>query len=272
MAKKPRTSGKPTKRGALVMGTPGEPPKAEAKGLGPPPPTQTQAEAVAQLTHFTIDQVQPPPFNAAPFNNPPLNDAVHSTTGPVEPPFVPSAAHGPALTTIVSPPIPVTAGSVAVVEGRLSREPEAIRDLARNLSQEFASQAEDLKRSRPNDERLAQHDDLIAFFERMADGLAQLADALDEAVKGAGNSPDSVSIGKAAQIARSLHEGVMRWLEQNFTSSFDCAVRIGLFGVGITFLHSIGADYVAAVGALGTLALKGGQAKDRKSKKTSKKS
>ena len=94
-------------------------------------------------------------------------------------------------------------------------EPGDIRELARNLSQEFASQAEDLKRSRPNDERLAQHDDLIAFFERMAAGLAQLADALDQAVKeGTGGSLDSVSLGKAAQIARALHQGVMQWIEQ----------------------------------------------------------
>ena len=88
--------------------------------------------------------------------------------------------------TAGSAPIPIksnfTAGSTAVVESRLSREPANIRDLARNFSQQFASQAEDLKRSRPNDER-GQHDNLLAFFERMADGLAQLAGALDQAVK-----------------------------------------------------------------------------------------
>jgi hypothetical protein len=243
IAKKPRTSGKPPKRGALAMGTPGKPPKAEAKGFSPSPPgtvalsargqanfsgrgtmtlavtegsasaaaTEAQAEAAARPTHFNINQVPTPPFNAAPFNNPPLNAAIHSIT--IEPPFVPPAAHDPALAT--SPPIiPVTAGSVAVIEGRLSREPAAIGDLARNLSQEFASQAEDLKRSRPNDERrLAQHDDLIDFFERMADGLAQLADALDQAVKqGTGASLDSVSLGKAAEIARGLHQSVMQWM------------------------------------------------------------
>jgi hypothetical protein len=108
----------------------------------------------------------------------------------------------------------------------------------------------------------------------MTAGLAQLAGALDQAVKeGTGGSLDSVSLGKAEQIARSLHKGVMRWLEQNFTSSFDCAVRIGLFGVGFTFLHSIGADSGFAITALGGLALKGGQAKDSPNgkKKTKKK-
>jgi hypothetical protein len=178
----------------------------------------------------------------------------------------PSAVPLPQLATAGNAPVSVTSVTVGstAVEGRLSREPAAIRDAARNFSREFARQADDLKRSRPNDERLAQHDDLIGFFERMAAGLAELADALDQAVKeGTGGSLDSVSLGKAAQIAQGLHQGVMQWLEQNFTASIDCAVRIGLFGAGVMFLHSIGADGVAAVGALGTLALKGGQAKDR---------
>ena len=43
-------------------------------------------------------------------------------------------------------------------------------------------------------------------------------------------------------------------------------MRIGLFLAGVTFLHSIGADGVTAIGALGYIARKGSQAKDRPKK------
>ncbi len=169
MTKKPRTSEKTRKRGALEMGTPGDPVKAEAKGFATwppgPPGAKAQAKVVAQWRPQTSSFFHQP-------STPPLNAAVQSTTGPVQPPFVPSEVVVPPLATAGSAPITVTsnvtAWSMAAVESRLSREPAAIRDSARNLSQEFASQGEDLRRSRPNDERLAQHDDLIAFVERMA--------------------------------------------------------------------------------------------------------
>jgi hypothetical protein len=268
--------------------------KAEAEGFAPPPrPFGANAQAPTvdqwqpQTSNF-VYQPSPPPFSAAMQSaeepgEPPADTEIHNleakgietggaTVG--QPSLQQTHAFelnsistgaaptgGTAPTPVASDP---KAGIVAIVEGRLSREPAAIRDLARNLSQEFASQAEHLKRSRPNDERLAQHDDLIAFFERMAAGLAELANALDQAIKeGTGGSLESGSLGKAAQIARGLHQGVMQWIDLNFTRTFDCALRFGLFAAGIAFLHSIGADYAVTVGALGTLALKGGQAKDR---------
>ena len=46
------------------------------------------------------------------------------------------------------------------------------------MSREFTAQVEELKKSRPNEsDRLAQYDDLVAFFEKMAAGLSTLADA-----------------------------------------------------------------------------------------------
>ena len=196
--------------------------KAEAKDFAPPPGSpgaEAQSEIVAQWwlpTSSSYYQPSTPPFwGCRAGDNRADRAAICLRRSP--PPRPVQQPEAPQIQVMSN----FTAGSIAFVESRLSREPGDIRELARNLSQEFASQAEDLKRSRPNDERLAQHDDLIAFFERMAAGLAQLADALDQAVKeGTGGSLDFVSLGKAAQIARALHQGVMQWIEQNFANYF----------------------------------------------------
>jgi hypothetical protein len=314
LTKRPSSSGKTKKPDPSTKGASGEPPKAEAKGSAPSPPgfvaltargeARSSGSAILGAEAKTAAEGFAPPLagltgveakaEAGDFAAPPADTELHqfelmpvvtlgATVGqmslkPNDDLRPNSIQTGPAPTSGTAS-TPVTsdqkAESVAIVEGRLSREPAAIRDLARNLSQEFASQAEDLKRSRPNDERLAQHDDLIAFFERIACGLAELADALDEAVsKGTAGSLDSGSLGKAAQIARGLHQGVMQWIEQNVTSSIDRVFNVGLFCAGIAFLHWIGADSTKVVAGLTTLlAIKGGQAKDApKSKKKPRKS
>ena len=264
MTKRPSRSGKAKKPTPSTKGASGEPPKAESAILGAEaktkaepfasPPAPRQVQPLEPIGIETLGATISPTIS--PMS---LRQTDVLTLTPISTGTAPTAGTAPAPGTS-----DLKVGSVAIVEGRLSREPAAIRDLARNLSQEFARQAEDLKRSRPNDERLAQHDDLIAFFERMACGLAELADALDEAVsKGTGGSLDSGSLGKAAQIARELHQGVMQWIEQNVTSSIDRVFNVGLFCAGIAFLHWIGADSTKVVAGLTTLlAIKGGQAKD----------
>jgi hypothetical protein len=65
---------------------------------------------------------------------------------------------------------------------RVARASHAIAWCRRSddVSREFTAQVEELKKSRPNEsDRLAQYDDLVAFFEKMAAGLSTLADALE---------------------------------------------------------------------------------------------
>jgi hypothetical protein len=148
--------------------------------------------------------------------------------------------------------------TMTAIEAVLATRPADIRDAARALSQEFTSEMARLQKSRPNDpDRLPQHDDLIALFEKMARGLAALADALDAAVKGdAQGKPEPIFLGKAAQAAQWLQGCLVEWLEKNRTKVIDVPLRIGVFGLGVSFLSSIGADSLAAIGALVTLILK----------------
>jgi hypothetical protein len=107
------------------------------------------------------------------------------------------------------------AGARSRIEGRLSEQTVDIRDAARALSRAFSEQIEELKRSKPNDpERLVEHDGLVAFFERMAAGLGDLADALDRAISGASDGKlESIFVRTAGKIAEQLHVGLMEWLD-----------------------------------------------------------
>jgi hypothetical protein len=92
------------------------------------------------------------------------------------------------------------------------------------------------------------------LFENLATGLANLADNLDQAISTAREGkPEPVFLGKAAEVAQQLHFGLMEWLEENRTAVFEVPFRIGIFAAGVAFLHSIGADSTAAVGAMGLL-------------------
>jgi hypothetical protein len=141
----------------------------------------------------------------------------------------------------------------------LSEQTEDIRSASRALAREFAEAANELKRSRPNeDTALAKYGELLDIFEKMAGGLSALADALDKATLNASDGkPEPVFLGIAGQVVQQLRLGLMEWLEANRTVVIDVPVRIGLFGLGVAFLHSIGADSGWAVTAVGTLALKG---------------
>src|ERR1700730_8568856 len=99
------------------------------------------------------------------------------------------------------------AADATTIVRRLSQQPVDIRDAARALSDELGAQVEELKRSKPNDAiGLAKHDSVVALFEKMALGLAELADALDGAINNsAGGKPEPVFLGEAGEIARQLH-------------------------------------------------------------------
>jgi hypothetical protein len=150
---------------------------------------------------------------------------------------------------------------VGVARGSaLSERPAEIRDAARALSQEFMAQVEELKRSRPNDDRLAKHDDLVAFFEKMAAGLSNLADALDRAVNEATEGKlEPAFLGTAAEVVRQLQLGAMEWLEKNRMTVFEVPFRIGLFGLGLAFVHALGVDNHFVEGLIAYLVRKSAQ-------------
>jgi hypothetical protein len=173
-----------------------------------------------------------------------------------------------------SPPVRLEGvGQVAshpkvIVERTLLERPTDIRTAARNLSEAFRHQTNELRNSKPNEPgQLARYESLISFFEQMAGGLADLADALDRAFSSATASPTSppepVFLGKAAEIARGLQLRMQQWLEQTGTAVIDVPVRIGVLCAAIAFLHSLGADSLAAIGALGWLVRRQGD-KDKK--------
>jgi hypothetical protein len=140
---------------------------------------------------------------------------------------------------------------------KLLERPNDIREAARNLSEAFKIQTNELRGLKPNEPgQLAQYENLVSFFELMAAGLADLADALDRALNSATTSspsPEPVLLGKAAETARWLQLRLQQWLEETGTAVIDVPVRIGVLCAGVAFLHSIGADSFGAVGTLGWL-------------------
>jgi hypothetical protein len=136
------------------------------------------------------------------------------------------------------------AANARIIERSLSERPADIRDAARALVKEIKDQVEQLKNSKPNDEEgLAKHNEFVEFLERIAAGLAELADALDQAVKASPDGPpEPMFLGKAAWIAEQLNIGLMEWLEANRANVAGFTVRIGLIGTGYLFLHACGLD------------------------------
>jgi hypothetical protein len=195
-----------------------------------------------------------------------LSAAVLSTVGKTEPLFpVVSDSGAPMEVTKglgASIATAVAAGGVVAdaetIVRRLSQQPLDVRNAARALSDDFRAQIEELNRYKPNDAAsLTQHESLVALFERMASGLSDLADALDNAISNAkGGKPEPTFLGRAGEIARQLNLGLMEWLAENRTLVIDIPLRVGLFGLGVAFLHSIGADSTAAIAGLTALALK----------------
>ena len=83
---------------------------------------------------------------------------------------------------------------------------------------------------------------------------SELADALDKAIGGASDDkPEPIFLGTAGKIAEHLHLRLMEWLEANRTLVIDVPIKLGLFGAGVAFLHSIGADSATAIGSLAWL-------------------
>ena len=129
---------------------------------------------------------------------------------------------------------------------------------ARALARELRAQVEEYNLSIPNDpERLTKHNDLVAFLEKMAAGLDQLANALDQAViKGRGGKPEPAFLGEAGKIARQLHLGLMEWLVLNRVWLIDKQLKIALIAAGLAFFESWEVAGTVAFGGLATLILK----------------
>jgi hypothetical protein len=174
---------------------------------------------------------------------------------------------------IDEPTLQVNKGaSRQVIERRLLERPDDIIAASRGFAEGLKRQADELRASKPNEAGpLAQYDDLIAFLDKMVSGLAELADALDQAFKTTAAaqhpSPEPIFLGTAAEIARRLHLGAMDWLEQNSTTVFNVPWRISVFCAGIAFLHWIGADSFTAIGTLGYLVRSKEDKKRRQEKK-----
>ncbi len=143
-----------------------------------------------------------------------------------------------------------------IIERRLLERPDDIRAAARNLAHAFEQQVKELREGIiPNEPiPLAQYKNLLDFLEQMAGGLAELADALDQAFSSATDSPTSspepVLLGKPAEIVRWLQGLTQRWREEIGTSIISVPIRFGVLLGGIEFLHWLGADSAAAIGAL----------------------
>jgi hypothetical protein len=142
------------------------------------------------------------------------------------------------------------------IERKLLERPDDIRAAARNLADEFEQQAKELREGNiPNETgSLAQYEDLLDFLAEIAAGFAELADALDRAFSSVAgstaSSPEPIFLGQAAEIVRWLQGRANQWLGEIGTNAINVPVRVGVLCSGIGFLHWLGADSPAAIGAL----------------------
>jgi hypothetical protein len=205
------------------------------------------------------------------------NAALQSTQGVVEPP--PAAVSAPqggdahlgGASSLTADAIVIPAPIKQVIGGRLSKQSVDIRDAARAFAHALKQEAENLRSNRPNDRserELAKYDDLVSFLEKIAAGLTDLAGALDEAIKETTDgSVEPARLTAAAQITHNLQQAVMQWIEKNAGSRISSVLDVALFTGSVLFLHSLGADSVAAIGALGLIIRGAGKRKDPPKKK-----
>ncbi len=244
---------------------------------GPETGVFTEAEAQASAGTFTSpglihvsDQPRPdpPPFQrdyrqaAPPFfldqNELWSNKAVQQNRRNFAATIATDAAGSPPFegTGHVASHLNVIAVSIEIIRRRLQERPDDIRAAAWGYANAFKEHARELREGKiPNEaDQLAQYKSLLDFLEQMAAGLAELADALDRAISSAtgspASSPEPIFLGKAAEIARWLQGRTHQWLEEIGTDVIGVPVRIGVLLTGIEFLHLLGADSAAAIGAL----------------------
>jgi hypothetical protein len=154
-------------------------------------------------------------------------------------------------------PVPVLA-SVApdhAIARRLSSDPTAIRDAARALALQVTQQIDEIRKWRPNDAtRLAAHNQLVEFLEKLIAELTNLADVLDQAIlRGTTEQPEPVFLGTAGKIAKWLQVALLKWVDENDTMIIDVSARVALYSTSVTVMHLTGADTNPAIGGLAAL-------------------
>jgi hypothetical protein len=123
------------------------------------------------------------------------------------------------------------------------------------LAREIKNEIDRLNASKPNEPGpAAQQNSFVAFLLSISDGLEKLAGAIDEAIKaGAPEKPDPARLAKVSKAAHEIVGTIGEGLERNRAFIVDHTIRVGLFGAGFTFLHTIGIDAAAATGIVSAL-------------------
>lgn len=156
-----------------------------------------------------------------------LNPALLASSGVTEPRTAPDKPRS-------------VSSAVGAIARKLGKHPTDIRDVARALSRACRDRVAELRDSKPNEKEVLTHyDDLIAFLDSMAAGLAEIADALDQAIKDKENS--RIFRGKAAEIAAALQADVGKWYAKNSEKAIDYSFTLAGIGLGYVFLTALGA-------------------------------
>ena len=130
-------------------------------------------------------------------------------------------------------------GDSVYVERRLSERPEDVREAARALSRAISEQIEDLNALKPNaPDALSRQETFVAFMQRIATGLDELAASL-ERISIEPSASRGPLCAKSAEIVRSLGKSVTKGLE-NGPSIMACSLRVPVVLLGTGLLHLLG--------------------------------
>jgi hypothetical protein len=171
------------------------------------------------------------------------------------------------------PPLPLIS-PIITIERVIAQRPSEVREKARYFAKEFSLELDKLRRTKPNEpEKLMEYERVVDLINLASDGFKELADTLDEAaLNKVGSNPEPVLLGRAAGIVHSLGEATKKWFAENNSLIFEGAVRIGLLGLGILFLTSLGIDpTITMTAAVAYIAKNAGKSKPHNDKKPSKK-
>lgn len=142
-------------------------------------------------------------------------------------------------------------GETVSVERRLSEHPQDIREAARGLSRAISEQIDELNALKPNDpDALSRQETFVAFMQRIATGLDELAASL-ERISIEPSTSRGPLYAKSAAIARGLGKSVMKGLEENRASIMACSLRVPVVFASTGLLHLLGVspDMAAAIAA-----------------------
>lgn len=143
---------------------------------------------------------------------------------------------------------------VTVVQGRIAARSAEAKVMAANLAVAVREHITLVSASKPNEPTsLARFNEQVSFLERLADGLQDIALALEE--EGRASEPEikARSVNRAARIVADLSDNLEAWMKESGRTLIGNTVNVGLIGASSAFFSLCGAPGLYGFGTAAAL-------------------